>query len=91
MEITKALEAINKAEEELKKTTQFMENYKNISKLFKHKCFITPDEDVSKKRSFKSLAKEYAQYYAQYRTRLVIAERKLRVAKLRLKKYLEEV
>lgn len=91
MEITKVLETIKNIEKEIDNIEKYMEYYKNFSKLFKHKYSVANKDNTAHRRAMSSLAKEYTQYYAEYRSQLVIAERNLRVAKLRLKRIFEEV
>ena len=90
MEITKAFETIKDIEKKIENAEWHIEYHKNYSKLYKHKYSVADKGDISYCRAMISLAEEHSQQFAEHRSQLIIEERNLRVAKLRLKKYFEE-
>lgn len=89
MSIRYLIEDIEDYEREIRNLKISIEFSQSQIKLFKHNANIEHDIDYYK-RSMLSLAGKYTEQYVECRSKLATAERNLRVAKLRLKKYLEE-
>lgn len=89
MSIQYLLEDIKDYEREVRSLKFDIEYYQAQVKLFKHKA-KTEREDKFYKRAMTELANEYTEKCVGFRSTLVTAERNLRVAKLRLKRYFEE-
>ena len=90
MSIRYLIEDIEDYEREICNLKIRLEFSQSQVKLFRHKANVERDNDYYK-RIMWSLANDYAEQYTEYRSKLSTAERNLRVAKLRLKKYFEEV
>lgn len=84
------LEDIEDYEREIRNLKISLEFSQSQVKLFKHNANVERDNDYYKQVML-SLADDYTKQYVEYRSKLATAERKFRAAKLRLKRYFEEV
>ncbi len=90
MPIKYLLEDIKDYEREIRDLKNHLEFYQSQVKLYKHKANADRDNDFIVKLML-SFVDDYTKKYVECRSNLAIAERNLRVAKLRLKKYFGEV
>lgn len=90
MPIKYLLEDIEDYEREIRNLKITLEFSQSQVKLYKHNASAERDDNYYK-RVMLSLAKDYTEKYVECRSKLVTAERKLRAAKLRLKRYFKEV
>lgn len=90
MPIKYLLEDIEDYEREIRNLKISLEFSQSQVKLYKHKANADRDNDFIVKLML-SFVDDYTKKYVECRSNLAIAERNLRVAKLRLKKYFGEV
>lgn len=90
MSIRYLIEDIKDFERDVRNLKTDVEFYQSQVKLYKHQAKLESDNNWYKQLMTTFLT-DYTKKYVESRSNLVTAERNLRVAKLRLKKYLEEV
>ena len=90
MSIRYLIEDIKDFEREVCKLKTDVEFYQAQVKLYKHNTKNERDNNWYK-QLMTTFSNDYTKKYVESRSNLATAERNLRVAKLRLKKYLEEV
>ena len=90
MPIKYLLEDIEDYEREIRSLKISLEFYQSQVKLYKRKANAERDYDFIVKLML-SFVDDYTKKYVECRSNLAIAERNLRVAKLRLKRYFKEV
>ena len=90
MSIRYLIEDIKDFEREVCKLKTDVEFYQAQVKLYKHNTKNERDNNWYKQLMI-TFSNDYTKKYVESRSNLATAERNLRVAKLRLKRYLEEV
>lgn len=90
MSIRYLIEDIKDFEREVCKLKTDVEFYQAQVKLYKHNTKNERDNNWYK-QLMTTFSNDYTKKYVESRSNLATAERNLRVAKLRLKRYLEEV